>query len=101
MAGFILVTFYATMATAGLVVEFLFQGLGLQPTVRDAKVVMAHVSWNYTTYLNIVFLAAGALLVWRYFRRGGGWAMLKMMNKPMGDHDRRADHDEHPGHAHA
>jgi uncharacterized protein len=79
MAGFILATFYATMVAAGLVVEFLFQGLGLQPTVRDAKVVTAHVSWNYSTYLNIVFLTVASLLIWRYFRRGGGWAMLKMM----------------------
>ena len=104
MAGFIFATFYATMAAAGLVVEFVFQGLGLEPTARNAKVVTAHVAWNYTTYLNIVFLALGALLVWRYFRRGGGWAMLKMMDKPMGDaHDAHAlhGHDEHAGHAHA
>src|SRR6266567_1642776 len=32
MAGFIFVTFYVTMAAAGLVVEFLFQGLGLERT---------------------------------------------------------------------
>jgi uncharacterized membrane protein YraQ (UPF0718 family) len=79
MAGFIVATFYATMVAAGLVVEFVFQGLGLQPTARNAKVVTAHVSWNYSTYLNIVFLAVAAVLAWRYFRRGGGWAMLKMM----------------------
>src|SRR6266581_2683795 len=72
VAGFILVTFYAAMVAAGLVVEFLFHGLGLEPTVRNAKVVTAHVSWNYSTYLNVVFLAVAALLVWRYFRRGGG-----------------------------
>jgi len=83
MAGFILVTFYATMVAAGLVTEFLFEGLGLQPTVRNAKVVTAHVSWNYSTYLNIVFLAVAAVLVWRYFRRGGGLPMLRMMNEPM------------------
>jgi uncharacterized membrane protein YraQ (UPF0718 family) len=79
MAGFILATFYATMVAAGLVVEFLFQGLGLQPTTRNAKVETAHVSWNYSTYLNVVFLAVAAVLTWRYFRRGGGWSMLKMM----------------------
>jgi hypothetical protein len=56
---------------------------------------VAHVSWNYTTYLNIVFLALGALLVGRYFRRGGGWAMLKMMDEPMSD-----DHDHHEHHHH-
>jgi uncharacterized membrane protein YraQ (UPF0718 family) len=84
MAVFILVTFYATMATAGLAVEFLFQALGIAYPPRNAKVELAHVSWNYTTYLNIVFIALGAALVWRYFRRGGGWGMLKMMNTPMG-----------------
>jgi hypothetical protein len=87
MAAFILVTFYATMVAAGLIVEFLFQGLGLTPTERNAKVVTARVAWNYSTYLNIVFLAVAAVLVWRYFRRGGGWGMLKMMNEPMGEHD--------------
>jgi len=86
MAAFILVTFYASMVAAGLVVEFLFQGLGLTPTERNAKVVTARVEWNYSTYLNIVFLAVAAVLVWRYFRRGGGWSMLKMMNEPMGEH---------------
>ncbi len=60
MAGFILASFYATMAAAGLIVEFLFQALGLRPTERNAKVELAHVSWNYTTYLNIVFLALAA-----------------------------------------
>ena len=86
MAGFIAATFYATMVAAGLVVEFVFQGIGLQPTVRNAKVVTAHVSWNYSTYLNIVFLVVAAALTWRYFRRGGGWSMLRMMNEPMEDH---------------
>jgi hypothetical protein len=101
MAGFIFACFYATMATAGLVVEFLFQGLRLEPTARNAKVIMAHVSWNYTTYLNVVFLALGALLIWRYFRRGGGWAMLKMMDEPMsGADDHHAHHDHHGHEAH-
>ena len=31
MAGFLLATFYATMVAAGLIVEFVFQGLGLVP----------------------------------------------------------------------
>ena len=98
MAGFIFASFYATMATAGLVVEFLFQGLGLEPTARNAKVIMAHVSWNYTTYLNVVLLALGALLIWRYFRRGGGWAMLKMMDEPIHDADDQHAHHDHHGH---
>jgi hypothetical protein len=86
MAAFIVVTFYAAMVSAGLIVEFLFQALGLTPTERNAKVVTARVTWNYSTYLNIVFLSVAAVLIWRYFRRGGGWPMLKMMNEPMGEH---------------
>src|SRR5205809_2264960 len=55
MAGFLLVSFYATMVVAGLVTEFVFQGLGLVPSERNAKIVEASVQWNYTTVLNIVF----------------------------------------------
>ena len=82
MAGFLLVTFYATMVAAGLIVEFVFQGAGVTRTQRNAKVDMASVHWNYTTVLNIVFLALAAGLTWR-FVRAGGLPMLRMMNKPM------------------
>jgi hypothetical protein len=97
MAAFIFGTFYVAMAAAGLVVEFLFQGLGIERTARNAKVEMASVTWNYTTVLNIAALLLAAALTWRYFRRGGGMAMLKMMNEPMDDH---AHHHHHHGHAH-
>jgi uncharacterized protein len=88
VAAFLLVTFYASMAAAGLIVEFIFKLTGLVPTgPRHAKVTDAGVSWNYTTVLDIIFLALAALLVARYFRRGGGLAMLRMMSTPMGpDH---------------
>src|SRR5438093_6480787 len=43
MAGFIFATFYATMVAAGLVVEFVFAGLGIERSARDAKVEMASV----------------------------------------------------------
>jgi uncharacterized protein len=92
MTGFLLVTFYATMVAAGLATEFLFQAIGIERHARNAKVETAAVSWNYTTYLNIVFLLVAAALVWRYFRRGGGWAMLRMMDEPIGD--------SHHAHAH-
>jgi uncharacterized membrane protein YraQ (UPF0718 family) len=82
MAGYLLATFYATMVAAGLIVEFLFRGLGLTRTERNAKVEMASVHWNYTTVLNIIFLTVAVLLAWRYFRKGGGITMLRMMNKP-------------------
>jgi uncharacterized membrane protein YraQ (UPF0718 family) len=94
MAVFILITFYATMAAAGLAVELLFLALGIEFPPRTAKVELAHVSWNYTTYFNVVFLTVAAMLVWRYFRRGGGIPMLKMMNTPK---SREAGHE----HAHS
>ena len=81
MAGFLLASFYASMVAAGLVVEFAFGGLGLIPEERDAKVVEASVTWNYTTVLNIIFLVLAAALIWR-FVRSGGLPMLRMMNGP-------------------
>ena len=95
MAAFLLASFYATTAAAGLIVEFVFQGLGLVPHSRHAKLEMASVTWNYTTVLNIVFLALAAVLVWGDFRRGGGLSMLRVMNRPMEDGTAEAR-----GHAH-
>ena len=87
VAVFLFVTFYATMAAAGLIVDLLFTLLGLVPTgPRNAKVTSAGVTWNYTTVLNVVFLALAAVLVVRYFRRGGGLAMLRAMNEPLAGH---------------
>jgi hypothetical protein len=81
MMAFLLITFYASMAAAALVVEAVFGWLGLVPQQRQAQVVISTVSWNYTTWLNIVFLALAALLVWRFLRSGGP-GMLRMMNRP-------------------
>jgi hypothetical protein len=91
MAAFLLVTFYASMAAAGLIVDLLFKALGLVPTgPRHAEVTDAGVTLNYTTVLNVVFLALAALLVVRYFRKGGGLPMLRMMNEPELEH--RSEH---------
>jgi uncharacterized membrane protein YraQ (UPF0718 family) len=86
MAAFIAGTFYAAMVIAGLLVDLIFKAIGLVRTARDAKVVEASVHWNYTTVLNIVFLALAAVLVYR-FVRGGGIPMLRAMNKPIGAHE--------------
>jgi len=78
MMLFILASFYATMAVAGYVVELLFAVLGLVPTERTAKVAEMAVHWNYTSVLNIVALAVGVVLTYRFVRTGG-LPMLKMM----------------------
>src|SRR5271169_3783511 len=81
MAAFLLITFYVSMAVAAFVVEFVFGALSLIPQARKARVIEASITWNYTTWLNIVFLLLAALLVWRFMRTGGP-AMLRMMNRP-------------------
>ncbi|HEV3351675.1 MAG TPA: permease [Acidimicrobiales bacterium] len=64
-----LVVFWALMSTAALVTELIFRAAGAVPTTRPATVVTTGFSWNYTTYLNIVFLALFALLYWTYRNR--------------------------------
>jgi uncharacterized protein len=81
MAGFLFVTFYAAMAGAALIVEVIFGALGLVPAQRNARVVEASITWNYTAWLNVVFLILAGLLVWRFLKTGGP-AMLRMMNRP-------------------
>ena len=63
MAAFLFVTFYAAMAMAALIVELIFGAVGLIPSEHQARVVAASISFNYTTLLNIVFLALAGLLV--------------------------------------
>jgi len=70
-AGLIVAVFYIAMVLAALVIEFLFDLLGLIPSQRSAQVVEMSISFNYTTVLNIIFLAIAALLLVRFFRTGG------------------------------
>jgi uncharacterized protein len=81
MMGLILATFYVAMAVAAFIVEAAFGALGLIPQERHALIVEASITWNYTTWLNLVFLALAALLV-RRFMKTGGPQMLRMMNAP-------------------
>jgi uncharacterized membrane protein YraQ (UPF0718 family)/YHS domain-containing protein len=65
-----LVVFWALMSTAALLTELLFHAAGAVPTTRPATVVSTGFTWDYTTYLNIVFLALFAVLFWMYRNRG-------------------------------
>ena len=70
-----LAVFWALMSTAGLLTELLFRAAGLVPTMRPTTIAPAHFSWNYTTYLNLIFLALFGVLYWLYRNRerlGGG-----------------------------
>jgi uncharacterized protein len=74
----LLAAFYVTMVLGGYVVELVFGGLGLVPDASQARVAGQGITWNYTTYLNIVALALTALLLVRFYRTGGR-DMLSMM----------------------
>src|SRR5438067_8894277 len=68
-------TFYLVMAAAGLIVEGLFALVGGIPKRRPETIVATRFQWNYTTFLNIAFLAVFAVLYWLYRHRdrfGGG-----------------------------
>jgi hypothetical protein len=71
VAGLIVAIFYVAMALAALLIEFLFQLLGLIPAQRSAQIVEASISFNYTTVLNIIFLAIAGFLLVRFFKTGG------------------------------
>ena len=77
-ALFVTGTFYVTMVAAGYAVELIFGALGLVPEERNAQVIEPHISWNYTTWLNLAFLVPAAALVVRFLTTGG-LPMLRMM----------------------
>jgi uncharacterized protein len=101
VAGFLFATLTMSMVAAGLVVGFLFDGLGLTPSGRHAKVESASTAfgWNITSALDVVALAVSAVLVWRFFASGGG-TMLRMMEAPMGEGHEHHQHDHHHDHDH-
>ncbi|MDT5220293.1 MAG: uncharacterized protein QOF15_2398 [Mycobacterium sp.] len=87
----LLATFYAAMVVAGYLVELIFGTANLIPSQRNAMVMSGGISWNYTTWLNIIFLVIAAVLIARFFTTGG-MPMLRMMGgSPDPEH-------EHQGH---
>lgn len=79
VALYILATFYVTMALAGYVVEAVFGALGIIPTSRAVPSITAGASLNFTSVLNLLFLALAAAFTIRFLRTGGV-AMLRMMS---------------------
>ena len=73
--------FYVAMAAAGYIVEIGFGILGWVPSGRAVHVMQEHLSWNYTTFLNIAALVVSAVLL-RRFMATGGPEMLRMMLAP-------------------
>ena len=102
VSALLFVLFYAAMAGAALTVELVFGVLHLIPQQRNIQVIEESIRWNYTSVLNILFLALAALLVVRFLRTGGP-EMLRMMSS--GGHEEHSSahkhcHDHMHGHHH-
>jgi len=98
VSAFLFATFYAAMIGAALLVELIFEVLGLIPTTSAARIVEASVTFDYTTVLNIVSLIIAALLLVRFLRTGGP-EMLRTMDGSGGHagahHHHDHSHDHH------
>lgn len=79
MMLFILASFYVSMVVAGWLVEFIFGILKLVPDSHKIAMIAPRLSLNYTTILNIIFLAVTVWLVFRFIKTGA-LPMLKNMN---------------------
>ena len=67
--------FYVAMALAGLATEGIFYFFGAIPTRHSINIAHAHLQWNYTTFLNIIFIAVAVAVWWLARNRtkfGGG-----------------------------
>jgi uncharacterized membrane protein YraQ (UPF0718 family) len=84
-------TFYVAMITAGYLVELIFGATNLIPSQRSATVMQAEISWNYTTWLNVVFLVIATVLVIRFIATNG-LPMLRMMGGSPGVNNECHDH---------
>jgi YHS domain-containing protein len=67
--------FYVVMTIAGLATEGIFRATRAIPSHRAFGVSTGHFSWNYTTYLNIIFIVIALGVTWfarNRARFGGG-----------------------------
>jgi hypothetical protein len=88
------VLFYIAMAAAAMVVEWIFLALHLTPHAHAMNMAIdMGFRWDHTAWLNVIFLALAAVLLWRFFRSGGA-SMLRHMNEPM-DHEGHGMHHDH------
>jgi YHS domain-containing protein/uncharacterized membrane protein YraQ (UPF0718 family) len=101
----IVTLFYAVMVIAGMITEGIFHVLGAIPSRRTFAASSAHFEWNYTSYLNVVFILL-ALGVWWLARNRGrfgggeGYAIdpVCAMQVRVDDAPARTAHDGHTFH---
>jgi len=86
--------FYLAMVVAGYAIELIFGGLGLVPSERSTTVLEASFEWNYTTWLNLAFIALSVMLIARFVTTGGPAMLREMSTMP----DEAGPHEHHHGH---
>jgi hypothetical protein len=76
-ASYITLIFYVATVVAGLVVDLLFHLLGLVPTGPRPPSAVQHamISWNYTTWLDIIAAIVGGFFLVLYVRNRNSQAM--------------------------
>lgn len=88
MTLFILVSFYVAMVITGWLTELIFGVLGLVPAAHHAiTFAVQHVSFNYTAVLNILFMAIGGWLIYRFISTGALPMLKKMDGKSILPHN--------------
>ena len=92
--------FYVIMVLGGLATELLFGAAGLIPESRPITVSAARFEWNYTTYLNLVFLVVTAGVWWlarnrQRFGGGAGYAIDPVCGMQVRTADAPASADHH------
>jgi len=61
--------FWAIMSASGLITEGIFSALNLVPAQMHHAMAMNHIGWNYTTILDLCFLASLIAVFWLYKTR--------------------------------
>ena len=71
VAFYMTLGFFLSMIGAGLVVDLIFNGLGLVPKGPRPPSALMHAgfSWNYTTWLNLAALALSGVFTFLHLRR--------------------------------
>jgi uncharacterized membrane protein YraQ (UPF0718 family)/YHS domain-containing protein len=61
--------FWLVMSTAGVLTELIFRALGAIPHQRPRLISPEHFAWDYTSWLNLVFLVVLGGLLWVHAHR--------------------------------
>ena len=96
MSLYLLGVSYFAMALAGFLIGLAFNLAGLTPAHFSVSAFQAPPAWNYTTFLDLVFIALIAVMLWRFLTTGGP-QMIRAMSQPGGGGHAHVDH-EHMDH---